>query len=317
MTINYPLKLKILPLASWVREHLYSILALGIIVFLLFDSNRAQHWAYLLLAAGFWGLRNDELKMSWKNFFPLGIPLLLFPLLLWRYFPPLWNQVVYWQLGVKPHLLNWNTLFQSIPGNSGSLFRMIQTPWLTSYFRWIYANGFTLPVLIPVIRSFFAKDWTKMLHYELSAHVLQFFLIFPFYLTIKVNEVWWVLGDPDGMNRALSASDAAVVVMNCFPSMHTSVAFAMLLLAWREKDRFFRIIWAIFGISVIYSTLYLEIHWVIDVLGGLVLGYVGVKLGDWIIHSILSKTIGLPFRLKRPFSRNPILPEGKLQNRME
>lgn len=284
MNIIYTLKPS--TLLSWVGDHVYPLTSVGILIYLLFDPNRAADWTYLLLAVAFWGLSKDQQSISWRRFLPLGIPLLLFPILLWRYFPPLWNQVVYWQMGLKPHLFDWNTLFKSIPGNDGWMFRVIQTPWLTTYFRWIYANGFTLPVLIPVIRSFFAKDWIKMLHYELSAHVLQFLLIFPFYLTIKVNEVWWVLGDPDGMARHLSAADAAIVVMNCFPSMHTSVAFAMLLLAWREKDRVFRIIWAIFGFSVIYSTLYLEIHWVIDVLGGLVLGYVSVKLGDWIIGRI-------------------------------
>lgn len=302
MSIIYTIKLKHSALLTRVSDTIYPVIAIGILVYLLFDPNRTADWAYLLLAVGFWGLRKDQKKTAWKRFLPLGIPLLLFPLLLWHYFPPFWNQVVYWQLGLKPHLFNWDTLFQSIPGNDGRLFRVIQTPWLTAYFQWIYANGFTLPVLIPVLRSFFAKDWIKMFHYELSAHVLQFLLIFPFYLTIKVNEVWWVLGDPDGMHRNLTASDAAVVVMNCFPSMHTSVAFAMLLLAWREKDRLFRIIWSVFGFSVIYSTLYLEIHWVIDVLGGLVLGYVGVKLGDWVIHQIESKTGKMNAKEREPQS---------------
>lgn len=269
-----------------INDQFYNLIAIGIAVTVLFAVKGSEKWEYLLLAAGLWGLSNDQYPISWKRFMPIGIPLLIFPLLLWRYFPPLWNQVVYWQMGLKPHLFIWNDWFKSIPGNDGHLFRIIQTPWLTAYFQWIYANGFTLPVLIPVIRSFLAKDWRKMLHYELSAHVLQFILIFPFYLTIKVNEVWWVLGDPDGMNRHLSTAEAAVVVMNCFPSMHTSVAFAMLLLAWREKNTLFRIIWALFGLSVIYSTLYLEIHWVIDVLGGMVLGYLGVKLGDVLIRWI-------------------------------
>lgn len=302
MSTIYTLKLKHPTLFVWVSDHVYPLIAIGIFICLLYDPNRTEDGSYLLLAAAFWGLGKDRQRTSWKRFLPLGIPLLLFPILLWRYFPPLWNQVVYWQLGLKPHLFDWNALFQSIPGNDGSLFRVIKTPWLTAYFQWIYANGFTLPVLIPVLRSFFAKDWIKMLHYELSAHVLQFLLIFPFYLTIKVNEVWWVLGAPDGMNRNLSASDAAVVVMNCFPSMHTSVAFAMLLLAWREKDRLFRIIWTVFGFSVIYSTMYLGIHWVIDVLGGLLLGYVGVKLGDWVVHRVEARIDYFPQQQKQATS---------------
>ncbi|MDP4159832.1 MAG: phosphatase PAP2 family protein [Bacillota bacterium] len=242
-----------------------------------------------MLTAACWGVQNDLSAISWKRFLKIGIPLVMFPILLWRYFPPIWNEVVYWQLGTRVHLIDLNNLFRSIPGNDGWMFRIFQTPWLTDYFRWIYANGFTLPVLIPVFRSFLAKDSLKMIRYSLSAHVLQFILIFPFYLTIHVNEVWYVLGQPDGMARNLSAADAAVVVVNCFPSMHTSVAFAMLLLAWREKDKLFRWVWTIFCLSIIYSTLYLEIHWVTDVIAGIFLAIAAVKLGDWIIRAFSLK----------------------------
>lgn len=276
-------------LLLWVKNHVFRIISVLIILFIIFSPSRASYYTYLLLAVAFWGLKKDQIPITWKKFLPLGIPLILFPILLWQYFPPVWNQVVYWEFGTKAHLFNWDNLFKSIPGNDGSIFRIIKTPWLTAYFRWIYANGFTLPVLIPVLRSFFAKDSIKMIRYTISAHVLQFLLIFPFYLLFKVDEVWYVLGQPDGMARHLPPAEAAIVVMNCFPSMHTSVAFAMLLVAWREKDKVFRYIWAVFGLSVIYSTLYLEIHWVIDVIGGLLLAYVTVKLGDMIINYALQK----------------------------
>jgi len=262
------------------RGHLFHLLAGALVVFVMLYPYRSGYWAYLLLAAALWGVGAEQQGQAWSRFLPVGLPLLLFPILLWRYFPPVWNKVVYWQLGAKPHLFELDALFKMIPLNSGWLFRLVQTPWLTAYFRWIYANGFTLPVLIPVIRSFFARDSLKMVRYSLSAHVLQFFLIFPLYLTVQAREVWYVLGEPDGMARHLSPLDAAVVVINCFPSMHTSVAFAMFLLAWREKDKAFRWTWSIFCLSVIYSTLYLEIHWLADVAGGLLLGWIAVKLGD-------------------------------------
>ena len=268
---------------EWPKKYFLQICLTAIVVFFIVAPNRSAHYSYLLLIVAFWGVQQDRMPISWKRFLWLGIPLVIFPILMWQYFPPIWNDVVYWQLGTKAHLLDLDSLFKSIPGNNGWMFRVIQTPWLTSYFHWIYANGFTLPVLIPVFRSFLAKDSLKMIHYSLSAHVLQFVLIFPFYLTIHVNEVWYVLGQPDGMARNLSAADSAVAVVNCFPSMHTSIAFAMLLLAWREKDQLFRWVWTAFCLSIIYSTLYLEIHWVTDVFAGIILAVAAVKLGDWLI----------------------------------
>jgi membrane-associated phospholipid phosphatase len=282
---------------DFIRTRFMQICSIAIVLFVLFNPNRSSYYSYLLLAAAFWGLQYDIKAVPWRRFLVIGIPLLLFPILMWQYFPPLWNEIVYWQLGLKPHIFDWNNLFLALPGNDGWMFRVIQTPWLTEFFRWIYSNGFTLPVLIPVIRSFFAKDYLKMIRYCLSAHVLQFLLIFPFYLTINVKEVWYVLGHPDGMARLLSAADAAVVVVNCFPSMHTSVAFAMLLLALREKDRLFRWTWSLFCLAIIYSTLYLEIHWVIDVVAGILLAIFTVKLGDGIINNFTKKW-------SRPKSKN-------------
>lgn len=276
-------------LLEWAKKKIFKLCCTLLIIFFVVTPYRSAHYTYLLLAIACWGVQADRLPISWPRFMKIGIPLVLFPILLWKYFPPIWNEVVYWQLGTRAHLLDLDNLFKSIPGNDGSLFRIIQAPWLTAYFRWIYANGFTLPVLIPVLRSFLAKDSLKMIRYSLSAHVLQFILIFPFYLTIHVNEVWYVLGQPDGMARNLSAADAAIAVINCFPSMHTSVAFAMLLIAWREKDKLFRWVWTFFCLSIIYSTLYLEIHWVIDVIAGIILALIAVKLGDWIINLVTAK----------------------------
>lgn len=303
------LDLRTLKTMTRLKEHAFQICSVVIVFYFIVAPNHATHYALLLLALSFWGVRHDRLQNSWKHFLKIGVPLVLFPTLMWKYFPPIWNEVVYWQLGTKTHLLDLNNYFRTIPYNDGWIFRVIQTPWLTSYLRWIYANGFTLPVLIPVYRSFLAKDSLKMIRYCLSAHVLQFALIFPFYLLITVKEVWYVLGHPDGMARYLTAADASVVVVNCFPSMHTSVAFAMLLLAWREKDQLFRWVWTFFCLSIIYSTLYLEIHWITDVIAGLVLAKAAVKLGDWMIRSFSlfnqRKVGNLNRNLKRNLCPNP------------
>ena len=288
---------------DWLKEHFLQICTIALVLFSFYSPNCSEPYSYLLLAAAIWGVQRDSLPISWQRFLWTGIPLALFPILMWRYFPPLWNEVVYWQLGTWVHLFDLENLFRAIPGNDGWMFRVIQTPWLTAYFRWIYATGFTMPVLIPIFRSFLAKDSLSMIRYSLSAHVLQFIIIFPFYLTITVKEVWYVLGHPDGMARQLTSSDAAIAVVNCFPSMHTSVAFAMLLLAWREKDKLFRWVWTAYCLSIIYSTLYLEIHWITDVIAGICLALSAVSLGDRIIRTLTERKKSLE---RRPnYQRNP------------
>ena len=65
--------------------------------------------------------------------------------------------------------------------------------------------------------------------------------------------------------------------------MHTSVAFAVLLIALRENSRTYRAMMILYSCAIILSTVYLEIHWVIDVAGGLLLGTVSVRIADTMI----------------------------------
>ncbi|MEY7999825.1 phosphatase PAP2 family protein [Clostridium sp. Mt-5] len=193
-----------------------------------------------------------------------------------------WGKMLRWQIS-KSVIVNLNPIFSKIPFNDGSFARIYKSETLTWFFRMVYNNGFVLPVLFAIYRSALIKDFKKMLQYTLSAHILQIFLITPFYLTFHLQEVWYVLGQPDGLARHLGPQAAAGITLNCFPSMHTSICFAMFLLALRERNRIFKFVFGFFCLSVIYSTLYLEIHWVLDVIAGMILAYVTVKLSDFIL----------------------------------
>jgi membrane-associated phospholipid phosphatase len=196
-----------------------------------------------------------------------------------------WGKMLRWQMR-KSIIVNLNPIFRSIPFNDGSFTRIYKSETLTWFFRMVYNNGFVLPVMLAIYRSALIKDFGKMIRYALSAHILQVFLITPFYLVFHLQEVWYVLGQPDGLNRHLTPHAAAGITLNCFPSMHTSICFAMFLLVLKENSRIFKVVYGFFCLSVIYSTLYLEIHWVLDIIGGMVLAYVTVKLSGFILDKL-------------------------------
>lgn len=180
--------------------------------------------------------------------------------------------------------------FLNIPFNDASLMRMYKSETLTWILRMVYNNGFVLPVLLPIYRAAISKDFKKMIRYAFSGHIFQVFLITPFYLMFHLQKVCYVLGHPDGLNRHLTPEAASGITLNCFPSMHTSIAFDMFLLVIREKNRLFKYIWGGFCLSVIFSTMYLEIHWIIDVLAGMLLAYCTVKLVDFVLEEFLEMT---------------------------
>lgn len=254
----------------------------------LFAITRVENWGWtsLTVIAALFGVRKDmKGNLTWDQFLPPGLIAITLFFLIYKYANPLWHQVIGWQTQYIQHIFQWNEFFDRIPLNDGAIFRFWQPEWLTEYMKWVYSYGFALSYWICLIYSFFSKDVKKLLRYALAGYLLQVPLILPFYNTILLQEVWYVHGVPDMLQRMLTPEEAFRTAWNCFPSMHTSIAFAGLLLSRREKNPWFRLVAGIYCGSIILSTLYLQIHWVLDVIGGMIFAYCCVKLADWIIDS--------------------------------
>jgi membrane-associated phospholipid phosphatase len=196
------------------------------------------------------------------------------------YLPDLWFKIAFQLNHAKNYVWDANAFMQTLPGNDAAFLWRHRVAWLSDSMGWIYENGFDMVVWIPVVRSLLAFDARKMARYALGAHLLQFPMIMPFYTLFRVDEVWSVLGHPDRLQRGWDTATRLNLGANCFPSMHTSVAFAILLLGLRERSRAFRVMMTVYASAIIVSTMYMEVHWVIDVLGGIGLAYAAVALTD-------------------------------------
>ena len=210
---------------------------------------------------------------------------LFFAVLCWAvaYLPTLWFEIAFLLNHASHYLWNANATMARIPGNDGHFLWSHDSERALSLMRWVYLTGFDMVVWIPVVRSLIGFDAVKTARYALGAHLVQFPLIMPFYTAIRVDEVWTVLGHADRCARGWSEELRRDLGANCFPSMHTSVAFAVLLISLREKSRVYRALMVVYSIAIILSTVYLEIHWLIDVAGGLLLGTASVRIADAMI----------------------------------
>ncbi|TNJ63472.1 phosphatase PAP2 family protein [Paenibacillus hemerocallicola] len=276
---------------------------------IIFAITRVENWGILcllVLALALIGAGKDAKAISWGQFMPLGIVVLFVFFLIYHYANPMWHRVVGYQTANLRHIFQWNDIFNSIPFNDARYFRFWQPDWLTTYFQWVYNYGFALSYWICVIRAFFTKDVQKFGRYSLAGYLLQVPLILPFYNLVLLQEVWFVQGTPDLLERALTPEQQFSTTMNCFPSMHTSIAFAAFLLAMREKSAWYRWWIGTYCISIIVSTMYLKIHWIIDVFAGMAFAYGCVKLADWIVGTRLYASFtawfeGLGGRLQERF----------------
>lgn len=243
-----------------------------------------EYTGFILLCAfiSFTVISDLQRDVKIKSFLLIALPYLLLISFILATGNGLWHKVLEWETG-KNIIFNLNSLFSKMPFNDASFTRIFAPSWLTYYMKMVYNTGFVLAVVVPLLRSALAIDFKKMLKYTLSAHVFQVFIITPFYIIFYLQEVWVVNGQPDMLGRNLTGHTLLETTLNCLPSMHTSIAFAVFLLVLRERNKIFKWVWGFYCLSVIYSTMYLEIHWVIDVIGGLILGYLTVKLVDFVL----------------------------------
>jgi membrane-associated phospholipid phosphatase len=162
---------------------------------------------------------------------------------------------------------------------------LLPQPWLHALFTFAYVAGYPfLIIFTPMLGIWMGRG--ALARRALGAYALCYAVALPFYLFFPVREVWAY--DARVQNVATSYDWVRThlysfnEINNCFPSLHTAIAAAMAGVAWRGPSRRYRhLSWAL-AAMIAFSTVYLGIHWVVDVAAGLVLAAVAVFLvGRW------------------------------------
>ncbi|WP_256392635.1 phosphatase PAP2 family protein [Natronoarchaeum rubrum] len=190
--------------------------------------------------------------------------------------------------------LDWN-LTDEIYAIEGLFVAHLQdfTPNVTyDFFSAMYMFGFPFLLVFPLL-AYFLLPSGRYLKELLMAYLLNYFIGTLFYTLFIVrgprNRVPDAVAEPmyelypqtQDLTAAVSANT------NVFPSLHTSLAVAAAIIAWRSREeypRWFKIS-AFVATCIVLSTMILGIHWLIDVIAGLVLAVVSVwgaiRIVDW------------------------------------
>ncbi|MBZ5554681.1 MAG: phosphatase PAP2 family protein [Acidobacteriia bacterium] len=150
----------------------------------------------------------------------------------------------------------------------------------------------------------------EVAQFLVAAYFTNLLFVLPFYLFFPVNEVW--VSDPhvrlliDRISplvmehfRSISALD------NCFPSFHTSLALLIAMAAWRSGRSRVALLATLASLMVIVSTLYLGIHWPLDLLSGGVAAILCGSLSFSYAPSMFSRA-ALRFEQLRQFATDKI-----------
>jgi len=175
----------------------------------------------------------------------------------------------------------------------------IEGEWVAVFQRWTWAPLTWFLAWAYVIVFSAAVPWTMAVFDYLGetrrnvavlvGYIMNYLLVLPFYIAFPVRECHaYAPGGRQFVRLALDDLHPAIMqvlrplsgIDNCFPSFHTSLVVTMALFAWDSGRKAFAAVMSVMMISIMFSTLYLGIHWATDVAAGVVVGVLAWFLGE-------------------------------------
>lgn len=186
-----------------------------------------------------------------------------------------------WYIG-----FNVTGMIYRIEGHTVHTVQTVLGPAMTGFFSFMYIYGYILLLIFPLIAYLTMRklDVFRELTIAYTANYLIGLICYIIFIAYGPrNLIPEVVGAPLYTEypqfRLLTAEFNQHT--NVFPSLHASLSGTVALFAWRTRDTF--PVWVPVAFfmagSVMVATMYLAIHWLIDVLAGIGLAIVSTWIG--------------------------------------
>jgi membrane-associated phospholipid phosphatase len=189
-------------------------------------------------------------------------------------------------------LIGWNVtgLIYSLEGAVVADLQSIATPGLTTLFGLSYVYGYVFLLVFPFV-LYFTIEGPNPLRELAAAFTLNYtfgLVCFVLFIAYGPRNLIPDLVDPllySNFPQTRLLTRSVNRNTNVFPSLHTSLSVTVATQAWRTRATYPR--WPVVAVpitvGVVVATMYLGIHWAIDVLAGVVLGVGSVRLAvQWV-----------------------------------
>ena len=132
--------------------------------------------------------------------------------------------------------------------------------------------------------------------YALNTLAFSLFFLYlfalPFYLFFPITNVYTYYDLPSALNTVIPEIEtffyATTTQNNCFPSLHTAMSIIIARTIFLTENKRFQYLGLFVMVTVIMSVLYLSIHWIVDVIGGIIVSLLAIYLSErtikWMNH---------------------------------
>ena len=186
--------------------------------------------------------------------------------------------------------LHATTLIHRLEGDFILVFQAIASESATSYFSFIYVYGYAFLLLFPIL-AYFTLSETDLFRRLLAAYTFNYAVGVVLYVLVVAYGPRNLM--VEGLDTVLYEARPEYQYVtrqvnrnsNVFPSLHTSLSATVAAFAVLSRDdlpRWLPVAVLLAG-SVVVSTMYLGIHWGIDVLAGLVLAYASIVFSRLVV----------------------------------
>jgi membrane-associated phospholipid phosphatase len=168
------------------------------------------------------------------------------------------------------------------------LLEPLVTPWRVHFLMQIYISMMIMPFVTMVV--FLHQGKLRAFRDTIVSLVLGLVISYPVYLIVPAigpqYTLRYIFVRPVFNVDAMLSQGLDRLTRDTFPSVHTAVSMICMLLVWRySTNRLYRIAFAAWSLSIVFSTMYLRFHYVVDVIAGVLVSmlvtWLGPRLNDW------------------------------------
>ncbi|MFO7678018.1 MAG: phosphatase PAP2 family protein [Thermoplasmatota archaeon] len=172
-------------------------------------------------------------------------------------------------------------LMSTLDFGIGLMIPQYWNPILVYFFVFMYIIVYPFTLWFTILYFILYNDvkFLKIFSYGLG---LIYVCSLPFYLFFPVTNVYTYYTHPSALELVIPSIDtfyySTTTTNNCFPSLHVAVSLLIALSLSQGVHKKYKYFCYFCAICVILSVIYLAIHWIIDVIAGIILAVGGFYL---------------------------------------